>query len=298
MIFLLLERGQIREITVGKEGAGMLGPAYDALDELKQFRLHWHRGGPPPVRPGRPKAAPGEIHGGNEAARLDGHRPALRRALHERDAALRAKDVLIREIDHRVRNSLQLIANMIHLQAGRHGNPSVRRELFAACGRIEAVAEVHSMLLAANESERIRVDHYLRGICTALRKAVDVDGRYRCLELDVDPLEFPANKAIALGLVVNELVTNAFRHAFAEGMPGTVRVRFQRGSDGLCTLAVTDNGRGLPKIDPSRRTGLGLQVVAVMASQLGACLSMDTTPGTSFTITVPDSPTTAPAGPT
>jgi chemotaxis family two-component system sensor kinase Cph1 len=273
MISFLLERGKTREITVGEEGAGMLGPAYDALDEVKQFRLRWHRGGPPPVRLGGPKAAAGEFHGGNVPASLEGHMAALRRALHERNAALRAKDVLIREIDHRVRNSLQLIATMIHLQAGRHGDPSMRRELFAACGRVEAVAEVHSMLLAANGSERIRVDHYLRSICTALRKAFDVDGRYRCLELDTDPSKFPANKAIPLGLVVNELVTNAFRHAFAEGAPGTVRVRFRRGSDGLCTLTVTDNGRGLPKIDPSRQTGLGLQVVAVMASQLGACLS-------------------------
>ena len=165
----------------------------------------------------------------------------------------------------------------------------MRRELFAASGRIEAVAQVHSMLLAASGSERIRFDQYLRGICAALRGAFDVDGRYRCLELDTDPLEFPANKAIPLGLVVNELVTNAFRHAFAEGAPGTVRVRFRRGSDGLCTLTVTDNGRGLPKIDPSRRTGLGLQVVAIMARQLGASLSIDTAPGTSFTITVPDS---------
>jgi len=295
MISIQLERAKIREVAGDKDVAGMPWQAYDAPGALKRFRLRWHRGEPH----GGAKDAAGECHCGNDQASLVEERmAALRRDLRERDAALRAKDILIREIDHRVRNSLQLIANMIHLQAERYDDPVVRRELFAASGRIEAVARVHSMLLAASGSERIRFDQYLRGICAALRGAFDVDGRYRCLELDTDPLEFPANKAIPLGLVVNELVTNAFRHAFAEGAPGTVRVRVRRGSDGLCTLTVIDNGRGLPKIDPSRRTGLGLQVVAVMARQLGASLSMDTAPGTSFTITVPDSPTTTPASPT
>ncbi|HZI76829.1 MAG TPA: histidine kinase dimerization/phosphoacceptor domain -containing protein [Gemmatimonadales bacterium] len=213
---------------------------------------------------------------------------SLNKALGERDALLRSKDLLIREIDYRVRNSLQLISSLLRLQADRHKDPVLRRELGGASARIEAVVRVHSMLHDAGSTERVQFDRYLQTICSALKVSFKVDGRHRELELEADPLDLPADMAVPLALVVNELVTNAFQHAFREGQPGTVWVQLAREPDGMHRLTVADDGRGLPKkVDLSGRIGLGLQMVAAMAVQLGAKLSIGHKAGARFTLTLP-----------
>jgi two-component system, sensor histidine kinase PdtaS len=213
---------------------------------------------------------------------------SLNKALGERDALLRSKDLLIREVNYRVRNSLQLVSSLLRLQADRHKDPVLRQELGGASARIEAVVRVHSMLHDVGSAERVRFDRYLQMICSALKASFKIDGRLRELELEADPLELPADMAVPLGLVVNELVTNAFRHAFREGQPGTVWVQLARESDGIHRLTVADDGRGLPKkVDLSGRIGLGLQMVAAMAVQLGAKLSIGRKAGARFTLTLP-----------
>jgi len=213
---------------------------------------------------------------------------SLNKVLGERDALLRSKDLLIQEIDHRVRNSLQLVSSLVRIQADRHEDPVLRRELGSVGTRIEAVAQVHSMLSAAGGTEHVQFDQYLQTICNALKTSFKIDGRYRDLELEADPLNLPAHKAVPLGLIVNELVTNSFRHAFRDGQPGTVWVQFSREPDGMYRLTVADDGCGLPeRMDLSRRIGLGLQVTAVLAEQVGARLSIGHEAGARFTLTLP-----------
>ena len=220
--------------------------------------------------------------------RVEKRTAELRRALEDREAMLRGKDLLIREIDHRVRNSLQLVSSMIRLQADRHADPMVREELRVAGGRVEAVAQVHSTLHAAGGTERVRFDEYLQVICSALRTSFTADGSRRTLELEADPVELPAGMAEPLGLMVNELVTNAFRHAFAADGPGTVWVELGRDADGRLRLSVADDGAGLPKgVDADG--GLGLRLVTMTAAQLGATLDVGRDGGTQLTLTLPAS---------
>ena len=116
-----------------------------------------------------------------------------------------------------------------------------------------------------------------------------VDGRYRALVVRAEPTTLPADTARSLGLVVNELVTNAFRHAFAADGPGTVRVEFGRDAGGRLRLSVADDGVGLPD-GADAGDGLGLRLVTMTAEQLDAGLAIGQDSGTQVTLTLPASP--------
>lgn len=113
--------------------------------------------------------------------------------------------------------------------------------------RIQAIAQVHSMLYARNSAEGVAFHEYLDEICTFLGETLGVDGRRRRLEVEADAIEVPTDLAVPLALITAELVTNAFRHAFADEA-GSVRVCFRRFAGGGVELTVADDGCGLPRI--------------------------------------------------
>jgi two-component system, chemotaxis family, sensor kinase Cph1 len=163
-----------------------------------------------------------------------------------------------------------------------------RRELEAAAARVEVVAQVHSMLHVAAGTRRIQFDRYLQSVCATLKASSRIDDVRRTLELEADPVELPADMAVPLALVVNELVTNAFEHAFPGGRPGTIWIQLARRRDGLCRLTIADDGCGLSKpLDLSGRIGLGFQMVAILTEQIGAKLTIDRKAGLCFNLTLP-----------
>jgi two-component sensor histidine kinase len=212
---------------------------------------------------------------------------SLTKALAERDALIQRKDLLIREVDHRVKNSLQMVLSLLRIQAGKQADMRARQVLQTAGMRIQAIAQVHSLLYARNNAEAVRFDEYLEEICTFLGATLGVSERRRALLVEAEPVELPPDYAIPLALITTELITNAFRHAFG-GKPGTVWVQFRRSPEGALELTVADDGRGLPPdFDVHQAEGLGLQVVAAMVEQLGATFDIGRQAGARFTLTLP-----------
>jgi two-component system, sensor histidine kinase PdtaS len=229
------------------------------------------------------------LRGANEylEAQVTERTASLTQALAERDALIQRKDLLMREVDHRVKNSLQMVLSLLRIQTSKQTDSRTRQVLQTAGMRIQAIAQVHTMLYARSNAESVRFDDYLEEICTFLGATLGASERRRALLVEAAPVELPPDLAIPLALITTELVTNSFRHAFG-GKPGTVWVQFHRKSDDMLELTVADDGRGLPAdFDLHKAEGLGLQVVNAMVEQLGATFDISRQAGARFTLTLP-----------
>jgi two-component sensor histidine kinase len=219
---------------------------------------------------------------------------ALAEALERERAAVRTKDLILREADRRIRISLQGLASLLRLQAGRSPTPETAEALRLGSARVEAVGRVHGMLRGDPDADaRLDLEVYLRGLCAALGEALGADGRGGEIVVEVEPAAVAAEAAQALGLAVSELVANAFRHAFAPGAPGTVWVQGAPDGSGGYRLVVADDGRGLPcgfAVGSGR--GFGLRLVPLLAARVGAGFEVHDGRGARFVLNVP--PTAAP----
>lgn len=214
--------------------------------------------------------------------RVEERTAALERALAERDALLHRKELLVKEVDHRVRNSLQMVTSLLSLQ-GRKASAETRQALQLAIGRIYAIARVHALLYAKGGSEAVRFDGFLRDVCAHLATSFGVDQHRRALLVEAEAVWIPADASLMLATVVNELVTNALWHAFGADVPGTIWVQFRREENGRLSLTVADDGRGLAR----RAGGLGLEIVSSIAEGLRADLTIAREGGTRVTLLLP-----------
>jgi two-component sensor histidine kinase len=204
----------------------------------------------------------------------------------ERLAAQQA--VLLKEMNHRVANSLQLISSLIELQARKVGDETARALLRQAAERVEAVTLVHRRLYTCQDVEFVEMESYLTGLVEELSRATrGQDGPSRII-LTAAPVRLETDRAVAVGLVVNELVTNALKYAYPDGA-GPVRVVLQdEDSEGLLRLIVEDDGVGFADDAPPRGSGLGSLIVSSMAHSLRAQVERDAGHGgTRFVITLP-----------
>ena len=243
----------------------------------------------------------------NIAERLERATLALDRFVGSGAAAASSPDsayMLVREADHRIKNSLQTVISLLDRQARRAKAEAARDALHVATARVAAIAEVHAALHAAPRQygieSKLDLATYLGGLCTALRGAFGVDGECRVLHVDVEPLTMSPAAAQSLGLAVTELVTNALRHAFHPAKSaGTVRVIGRYRGDGWYQLCVEDDGKGLPRdFDLRLRpSGLGLRMVNMLADQLRARLTVTGRAGACFALTVPVPGIAKPADP-
>ncbi len=204
--------------------------------------------------------------------------------LRYRERQLKRQQAVIREVHHRVKNNLQTIASLLRLQ-GRRVPPEARRELEEATRRIAAIALVHETL--SKESGQY-VD--FAGVAGRLIRMVSEgllhpDGRI-ALRLEGDPGKLHSDMATPLAVVLVELLQNAVEHAFDES-GGTVNVLMKR-EDGLLTMTVNDDGKGLPEAFAQRTKGLGLQIVgALVESELAGIFSYESDGGARFSVVVP-----------
>ena len=208
----------------------------------------------------------------------------LERTASNLQAALEAKTVLLHEVDHRVKNNLQIVAALISIQAGRIADPAVKTTLRSMLTRIEALSTVHRRLYQSNDVSRFDVAAFARDLVTDL---VGATGRENIqVKLDLEPVEVPAGKAAALALVVNELVTNALKHAFPGGRDGTIGVAVKR-RDGELHMEVTDDGAGLPGGE-ANPASFGRNLIRTLARQLDAAIAWhDVDPGTRVEVRLP-----------
>lgn len=200
------------------------------------------------------------------------------------EGALADKDALLREVHHRVRNNLQVVTSLVRLKLRQEQGRELRDGLAEVLGRIESVALVHDTLHAAGRPARVPFGAYLRRLAEGL---AGLHGGAASVALAVESTgeeELDLEMAATLGLVANELVMNAFRHAFPAGRGGRVDVLFTGGADRI-ELAVRDDGVGLRQ----QGTGTGLRLAQSFASQLGGELTVATGEhgGTTAAVTVP-----------
>jgi two-component sensor histidine kinase len=197
------------------------------------------------------------------------------------------------ELNHRTKNSLANVASVLRLQAGRSQDPEVRQQLLKACHRIDAVSQVHDSLYQAQEGETVDLGGYLAELCERLHKAFGGDRRVE-MDLQTVSVRGVIEHTLPLGIIVNELVTNAVKYAYPSGGPGAIHVGLKQAGDGLL-LTVGDDGCGLP--DNLRSGGLGLQLVRSLVRQLGGTFAVrKPARGVQFEIHVPAPGGHAPGG--
>ncbi len=202
-------------------------------------------------------------------------------------ASLDEKEVLLKEVHHRVKNNLQIISSLLALQARGNGDPEVRRMFEESQGRIRSMALIHEQLYQSGELSRIDFLEYVRRLCSYLIECTgDQDGRVS-LRLDVAAVGLPLNLAIPCGMILNELVSNALKHAFPGGRRGTVSIGFES-RNGDYRLSVADDGVGTAAAEPPKPGSLGLKVVDALVKQIGGAMSVAIDRGTKFRITFSD----------
>ena len=194
-------------------------------------------------------------------------------ASRDRYAALAAeREVLLREVNHRVGNSLQIIASLLHLQANSTSQDDVKAALTNAMGRVAAVAQVHRRLYTSHDLKSVLLNQYLDALLEDLRRSAE-GNRMSRLTLKAEPVEIDPDRAVAIGIIVNELVMNAVKYAYPEGA-GPIHVDLTAQGDDV-VMSIADNGVGLNvKTDP-RSTGMGQRIVTAMASKLDASVERD-----------------------
>ena len=203
---------------------------------------------------------------------------ALGRANTQLEAIVQRQEVLLREVNHRVANSLQLIASLVHLQAGALEDEVARAALRDTQARIAAVMQVHRRLYTSDDVQNVDMGEYLGGLVGELQQSLVAGARgEHAIRLSAEPILLNPDKAVSLGVVVAELVTNAFKYAYAAGEQGEVRVDFRAEPADRVRLVVEDDGRGMDGKATARGTGLGQRVIASMARSLNSKVEYDPT---------------------
>jgi two-component sensor histidine kinase len=198
-------------------------------------------------------------------------------------ASLREKEVLLKEIHHRVKNNLQVISSLLNLQARYLPDPAARAIFSQSQNRVQSIALVHERLYESADLSHVNFGKYLSVLLENVFDTHDAASRGLTKIIDVGDANLTVDVAIPCGLIVNELVTNALKHAFPGGRTGTVRVSLRQNPDGAMDLTVQDDGVGMPPgIDPRNTVSLGLDLVVTFAEQLNAEMDIVSEHGTSF----------------
>jgi PAS domain S-box-containing protein len=203
-------------------------------------------------------------------------------------AALKEKDVLLGEIHHRVKNNLQIVGSLLDLQSAQVSDPFVLQVLRDGQNRIRSMALIHQTLYQSNDFAEVDFSQFLDALVPRLVGSFGVDPERIRLAMAPTTVRLPINSAVPCGLIVNELVTNAFKHAFPDGRAGEIALDLTAEADGRVCLAVSDDGVGLPDdFEVGQTTTLGLQLIALLADQLGGTLTIERANPTRFLVRFP-----------
>jgi PAS domain S-box-containing protein len=200
--------------------------------------------------------------------------------------SLQEKEVLLKELHHRVKNNLQVISSLLSLQS-RHVRDARTLELFKESElRVRLMAAIHDALYRSQDFWRLNSEMFIRDITSMLLRSYAVNPEAIRLHIDVGSVAFGIDMAVPCGLIINELVSNALKHAFPAGRSGEVHVELHSDESGCYILRVSDNGVGLPAgADYPQESTLGWQLVQALTGQLGGAIDVQTDHGTAFTIT-------------
>ncbi|MBP7603600.1 MAG: cache domain-containing protein [Spirochaetes bacterium] len=227
---------------------------------------------------------------GNPAGAIESLRDITERKLAEKRLAeaLEEKEILLKEVHHRVKNNMQIISSLLTLQDSKSGNAELHRSFQESINRIHAMALVHNQLYQSSDFARISLGDYAGSLAGRLSDVYRADRPGVRTSVDADSVSVTINDAVPVGLILNELVTNAFKHAFS-GNDGTILITLRETGDGRCSITVADDGVGMPP-DEERTAGttLGLVLIEALVRQLGARMEIARPgKGTEIRITFP-----------
>ena len=198
--------------------------------------------------------------------------------LEMREARERA-EVLLGEVNHRVANSLAMVAALVGLQANAVSNDDAKQALAETQARIQAIAGVHRHLYTSDDVRSVQIGDYLQSLAAELETTMKATGNDSRILVTAENIAIPTEKAASIGVIVTELVTNAIKYAYADLGHGDVRILMSRGEGELIDLAVEDDGIGWTGTGKVQGTGLGSRIVKAMASGLGATVAYRTEGG-------------------
>lgn len=205
-------------------------------------------------------------------------------------ASLEEKVILLKEVHHRVKNNLQIISSLLNLQARKVRSPEFQAFLQDTQNRIRAMALLHETLYGSGNLACVSFRGYVDSVCIHLARSYASDLKKIRIQQDIAEVTLPLDQAIPAGLIINELLSNAFKHAFAGRSEGKITVQLRSDDELLHTLRVADNGVGLPAADTRDSGTLGLRLVASLVQQLEGQLSVERGAETVFQIAFPKQP--------
>lgn len=209
----------------------------------------------------------------------------IKKAEERLKVSLHEKEVLLKEIHHRVKNNLQVIASLVDLQTNTLADPSLQGLFQEVRDRVRSMALVHEKLYQSESLARVDFADYAGTLLAYLSRAHSRPGCAIEVKTDLKPVSLSVEQAVPCGLILNELISNAFKHAFRDRTHGTVWTRLDFGPDGRVRLRVSDSGVGLPPgLDWRHARSLGLRLVQLLAGQLHATVQVQTGSGTEFEI--------------
>ena len=203
------------------------------------------------------------------------------------EKSLAEKEMLLKEIHHRVKNNMQVISSLLFMQARKTKDAGVQEILLESQNRIKSIALVHERMYQSEDFEKIDYNDYIRKFTRHLFESYQVYSTRISLSINKEMVYLPIDKAVPCSLVINELVSNAVKHAFPEGRTGTIFIDFQRQGD-TYVLMFRDDGIGMPQgIDNTHYETLGLELIRGLVRQLNGTIELDRTAGAAYTITFP-----------
>jgi two-component sensor histidine kinase len=198
--------------------------------------------------------------------------------------SLREKEILLREIHHRVKNNLQIIASLLNLQTDHTDDPKAMEILRESRDRIQTMADIHSMLYQSKDLANIDFEDYLRQLARSLLRSYQADPEKIAIKIEAKEILFSIATAVPCSLLINEIVANALKHAFPKGRSGEIRIEMAS-SGNTITLVICDNGIGIPEqIDFKNTETLGLQLVTALVDQLRGSIEVSRKGGTQYRI--------------
>ena len=199
--------------------------------------------------------------------------------------ALEEKELLLKELKHRVKNSLAIVSSLISMNMDRIADERDSRIFLEAVGRINSISAIYEQLNSTGSLDRIDLDAYVRDLVGMLAETYTVDPEKIRFTRNIESMDLPLKVAAPLGLILNELITNAIKYAYPGNADGEVRISVERSGDSAI-LRVADDGPGLPQdLDPERADSLGLRIAFMLAEQIGGSLSFGKGDGTNAAVT-------------
>jgi two-component sensor histidine kinase len=198
------------------------------------------------------------------------------------------KDILLSEIHHRVKNSLQVVSSLLSLEASRIQDAAVAEMLQNTQNRVRSMALIHQTLYQSKDFARVDFHAFLQSFVPTLIQSYSLRPEQIVLKIHVAEIKLPLDMAIPCGLIVNELISNSLKHAFPEGSGGEITIEFTHDQDNHATLSVNDDGIGFPTEFNFENSGtLGMQLVYLLAGQIGGTVKIDHSSPTKLEVRFP-----------